>query len=113
MSIKQVFEKLDKAVFNLACTDKSFYDRLDLAIFEFTLLKERDLPPDLRKDFNQVIEKIQIYQNSKGQSDLQSDLASAILQIFKKFIGFTQYFSVVNTIRQESLLTSISMPAGI
>ena len=51
-----------------------------------------ELPPDLRRDLNQVIEKIHIYRNSKGLSDLQSDQTQATYQILKKIIGLTMVF---------------------
>jgi hypothetical protein len=90
MSLMDVFEKLDKAVCILVCTDKSLQDRLDAAVVEIVSLQERELPPDLRKEFNQLIEQIHAYRNSAEHSGLQqSDLALAILQIFKHFIGHT------------------------
>ncbi len=90
MSLRDVFEKLDKAMYILACTDSSLQDRLDAAIVEIVSLQERELPPDLRKEFNQLIEQIHAYRNSAEHSGLQqSDLALAIFQIFKHFTSRT------------------------
>jgi len=93
MNLNQTFEKLDTAVQVLVCNDTSLHDRLDLAIVELTALAERDFPPDCRKEFRQVMEMIQIYRKSGDREDLQSDLARAIFELLKSFVGFTSVFS--------------------
>lgn len=90
MPLGDAYEKLDAALHALACSDMSLHDRLDVAIVEVTSLKaERDFPPDLHREFHQLMDQIRTYRESGDGPDLQSDLASAILEIFKGLLSFT------------------------
>lgn len=93
MSIKQTFEKLDSAVQALVGTDALLHERLDIAIARLAPLTEREFPPDCRKEFRQLNEKIRIYRADGDREDLRSDLAGAIFALLKSFIGFTAVFS--------------------
>jgi hypothetical protein len=89
MNLKQVFEKIDSAVQALVCNDAPLRERLDSAIIPLVFLPEKELPPDCRKEFIRVKEKIRVYHNSGGREDLQPDLALAIYQLLKNFIAIT------------------------
>jgi hypothetical protein len=89
MSSRTVYEKLDAAIRVLICNDISLHDRLDIAIAEVILLKEENLPPDFRKEFNQLIDTIHIYRDSENDSALQSNIALSIFEIFKKLVSST------------------------
>lgn len=89
MFLREPFEKLDAAIRALICKDTPLQDRLDSAIAEVTLLKENDFPPDLRAEFSQLMDRIHAYQGSRDRSDIQVDIALAILALFKDLVAFT------------------------
>ncbi len=90
MPLKEAYAKLDAAFHALACSELSLHDRLEAAIAEVTLLKaERDFPPDYRGEFHQLMDEIHTYRESGDRPDLQSSLASTILEMFKKLLSFT------------------------
>ncbi len=90
MPLNYAFEKLNAASRALICLDIPLHDRLDAAIFEVLLITaDKDLPPDLRKDFVQLTEKIHAYRCQPGRPDLPPEVAWSIFDVYKKLLGFT------------------------
>ncbi len=90
MPLNHAFEKLDAAMRALICLDIPLQDRLGAAIFEVSLIiPDKDLPPDLRKDFSELMGKIHAYRSQPGRPDLQPDMAWGIFDLYKKLLGFT------------------------
>ena len=77
-SLRDNIKKFDAAIQILACSDQSLRDRLDGALLE---INDSDVPPDIRKEYQILIDQIRAYRESGNRSDLQSDLASSILHI--------------------------------
>ncbi len=93
MPLKYAFEKLDAAARALICLDIPLHDRLDAAIFEVSLITaDKDLPPDLRKDFSILMEKIHAYRCQPGHPDLPPEVSWSIFDVYKKLLGFTGRF---------------------
>ena len=90
MPLKYAFEKFDAAIRALICLDIPLSDRLDAAIVEVSLLTaNKDLPPDFRKEFNQIMDKVHTYRGENHRADMQADIAWAIFEIYKKLAAFT------------------------
>ncbi len=90
MPLNYAFEKLNAAARALICLDIPLKDRLDASIVEVSLITaDKDLPPDFRKEFGQIIDKIHDYRGSHYRADMQSDIAWSIFDIYKKLLAFT------------------------
>ena len=90
MPLKYAFEKFNAAIRALICLDIPLSDRLDAAIVEVSLLTpNKDLPPDFRKEFNQIMDKIHAYRSQNHRADMQAEIAWEIFDIYKKLVAFT------------------------
>ncbi len=93
MPLNYAFEKLNAGSRALICLDIPLRDRLDAAIFEVSLITaDKDLPPDLRQDFAELMEKIHAYRCQPDRPDLPPDTAWKIFDVYKKLLGFTGRF---------------------
>ena len=87
MSISYASEKLYTAVITLAGVPSRFRDRLRLAINEVLLVEPgRDLPEDLRVEFDEMVEQIMdIKRNMPLKDDIELfDMAKKIVAMFVK-----------------------------
>ncbi len=93
MPLNYAFEKLNAASRALICLDIPLHDRLGAAIFEVSLITaDKDLPPDLRKDFAELMEKIHAYRCQPSRPDMQPDIAWMIFDVYKKLLAFSGRF---------------------
>jgi hypothetical protein len=82
--------RLEAAVCDLICLNASLYNRLESAIAELSSLSaEKDFPPDIRPDFEALLQHIHNYRAYGGPGDIQSDIAKEIFELYKKLITFT------------------------
>jgi replication-associated recombination protein RarA len=97
MSINIGLSKLTDAVRILASEDKPLQERIDKAISDIKQINsEKDIPPDLRSEFNELIQKINIYRGTGYPHDLQSNLAETIVDVFGKIIAYTwEYKNII------------------
>jgi hypothetical protein len=77
-SLSENIQLFDSAIRLLVGSDQSLHDRLNGAIME---IKDSDVPPDIRKEHRQLIDKIKLYRDNGDSVELQSDLALSILHI--------------------------------
>jgi hypothetical protein len=90
MSTNKGLSKLTEAVKILASEDKPLQERIDRAISDIKQINlEKDLPFDLRSEFNELVLKINIYRGTGYPHDLQSELAENIVDVFGRFIAYT------------------------
>jgi len=89
MSIRDVFNTLNSALYALTCIDASLQDRLTSAIAEVTDLKEEDFPPDFRAEARKLLAIIHVDFKSNDRSDMQSDIALAILELYTNLVANT------------------------
>ncbi len=93
MPLNYAFEKYNAASRALICLDIPLRDRLGAAIFEVSLITaDKDLPPDLRKGFAEMMEKIHAYRCQPDRPDLLPEVAWSIFDEYKKLLGFTGRF---------------------
>ncbi len=93
MPLNYAFDKFNAAARALICLDIPLRDRLGAAIFEVSLITpEKDLPPDLRQSFAEVMEKIHAYRCQPDRPDFPPDVAWSIFEVYKKLLGFTGRF---------------------
>ncbi len=91
MGLDHAFEKFNAAMRALICLDVPLSDRLHAAVAEILQVKpEKDLPPDFRKQFNLLIDKIHVYRSQNNPAAMQPEIAWDIFDFFKKLISFTE-----------------------
>lgn len=91
MPLDHAFEKLNAAMRALICLDVPLSDRLHAASAEISLVKpEKDLPPDFRKQFDLLVDKIHAYRSENMPAAMQPEIAWDIFDLFKKLVSFTQ-----------------------
>ncbi len=94
MSIMNAFQKLDTAVRTLVGKDEPLSVRVNAALEEvMQIIAETDMPPDLRPEYEQLLDMIKNYREEKKPEWTSSQIAVAILAIFKRLLTETGFSS--------------------
>lgn len=94
MSLMNAYQKLDTAVRILVGKDEPLTERVNEAIAEVTQISmETDVPPALRPEFAQLLVMITSYREDKKPEWSSSQIAVAILVIFKRLLTETGFSS--------------------
>jgi phosphoenolpyruvate synthase/pyruvate phosphate dikinase len=88
------YQKLDTAVRILVGKDEPLTERVNTAVEEvLQIIPETDMPPDLRSEYDQLLEMIKSYREDKKPEWTSSQIAIAILVIFKRLLTETGFSS--------------------
>ena len=88
-TLTQTLGMLDSVLQALVCGDARLHARLVEVVPQLSQLREKDIPPDFRKDFKEVMGMMGRFRPEIDQAELEHELALSIYQVNKRLIGET------------------------
>ena len=89
MSLRETFKQLEDALHDLVSNDSLLKERLNIAILKVIELNSDDFPPELREEYDLLLDMIRLYQDGKYLPEIEPEIAQAILQLFTNLVSFT------------------------